>query len=114
MSIVKAYDKEINKNDIKDYNEISGHGLSVTVKGKKVLAGNSKLMNKENIKYEEVKEIGTIVHIAVDSKYYGYLIISDEIKDDAKKAIEGLRKLKIKNIVMLTGDSKLVAENVAK
>ena len=114
VSIVKAYDKEINKNDIKDYNEISGHGLSVTVKGKKVLAGNSKLMNKENIKYEEVKEIGTIVHIAVDSKYYGYLIISDEIKDDAKKAIEGLRKLKIKNIVMLTGDSKVVAENVAK
>ncbi|MBU5335128.1 heavy metal translocating P-type ATPase [Intestinibacter bartlettii] len=114
VSIVKAYNKDINKNEIKDYNEISGHGISVNVKGKKVLAGNSKLMNKENIKYEEVKEIGTIVHIAVDSKYYGYLIISDEIKDDAKKAIEGLRKLKIKNIVMLTGDSKVVAENVAK
>lgn len=114
LSIVKEYNKEINKNDIKDYNEISGHGLSVTVKGKKVLAGNSKLMNKEKIKYKEVSEVGTIVHIAVDNKYYGYLIISDEIKEDAKKAIEGLRKLKVKNIVMLTGDNKEVAENVAE
>ena len=114
LSIVKSYNKEINKNEIKDYNEISGHGISVTVKNQKVLVGNSKLMNKENITYKEAPQIGTIAHIAVDNKYYGYLIISDEIKDDAKKAIEGLRKLKIKNIVMLTGDSKAVAENVSK
>lgn len=114
LSIVKSYNKEINKNEIKDYNEISGHGISVTIKNKKVLVGNSKLMNKENITYKEAPQIGTIAHIAVDKKYYGYLIISDEIKDDSKKAIEGLRKLKIKNIVMLTGDSKAVAENVSK
>ena len=114
LSIVKSYNKEINKNEIKDYNEISGHGISVTVKNQKVLVGNSKLMNKENITYKEAPQIGTIAHIAVDNKYYGYLIISDEIKDDAKKAIEGLRKIKIKNIVMLTGDSKAVAENVSK
>ena len=114
LSIVKSYNKEINKNEIKDYNEISGHGISVTVKNQKVLVGNSKLMNKENITYKEAPQIGTIAHIAVDNKYYGYLIISDEIKDDSKKAIEGLRKLKIKNIVMLTGDSKAVAENVSK
>lgn len=114
LSIVKSYNKEINKNEIKDYNEISGHGISVTVKNQKVLVGNSKLMNKENITYKEAPQIGTIAHIAVDNKYYGYLIISDEIKDDAKKAIEGLRKLKIKNIVMLTGDSKAVAENASK
>ncbi|SFJ11408.1 Cd2+/Zn2+-exporting ATPase [Terrisporobacter glycolicus] len=114
LSIVKAYEKEINKNDIADYNEISGHGLSVTIKGKKVLAGNGKLMNKENIKYKEVSEVGTIVHIAVDNKYYGYIIISDEIKSDSKKTIQGLRNIGVKKLVMLTGDSKVVAQNVAK
>ncbi|MCC3868103.1 heavy metal translocating P-type ATPase [Terrisporobacter mayombei] len=114
ISIVKAYGKEIDKNNIKDYNEISGHGLSVIIKNKKILAGNSKLMNKEKIDHNEVTETGTVVHIAVDSKYYGYIIISDEIKTDSKKAIKGLRKLGVKKLVMLTGDSKLVAQNVAK
>lgn len=113
ISIVKAYGKEINKNIIKDYNEISGHGLSVTINNRKILAGNAKLMNKEKIKYNEKIETGTVVHIALDSKYCGYIIISDEIKEDSKKAIKGLRKLGIKKLVMLTGDSKEVAKNVA-
>lgn len=114
ISIVKAYGKEIDKNNIKDYNEISGHGLSVIIKNKKILAGNAKLMNKEKIEHNEVTETGTVVHIAVDSKYYGYIIISDEIKEDSKKAIKGLRKLGVKKLIMLTGDSKVVAQNVAK
>lgn len=113
ISIVKEYGKEIDKNNIKDYNEISGHGLSVIINNKKILAGNAKLMNKEKIKYNEKVETGTVVHIAVDSKYYGYIIISDEIKEDSKKAIKGLRKIGIKKLVMLTGDSKVVAQNVA-
>lgn len=114
LSIVKAYEEEIDKNKIKDYNEISGHGLSVTINNKKVLAGNDKLMKKENIKYEEINEVGTIVHIAVQGKYYGYIIISDEIKEDSKKTIEGLKNIGVKTLVMLTGDSKEVAQNVAK
>ncbi|MBU5289216.1 heavy metal translocating P-type ATPase [Paraclostridium bifermentans] len=114
VSIVKEYGKDIDKKEIKEYDEISGHGLSVNIKGKKVLAGNAKLMKKENIAYEEVFEIGTIVHISIDGKYYGYLIISDEIKEDSKQAIEGLREIGVKKLVMLTGDSKKVAEGVAQ
>lgn len=114
VSIVKEYGKDIDKKEIKEYDEISGHGLSVNIKGKKVLAGNAKLMKKENIAYEEVFEIGTIVHISIDGKYYGYLIISDEIKEDSKQAIEGLREIGVKKLVMLTGDSKKVAESVAQ
>ncbi|MDU7903980.1 MAG: heavy metal translocating P-type ATPase [Peptostreptococcaceae bacterium] len=114
VSIVKEYGKDIDKKEIKEYDEISGHGLSVNIKGKKVLAGNAKLMKKENIAYEEVFEIGTIVHISIDGKYYGYLIISDEIKEDSKHAIEGLREIGVKKLVMLTGDSKKVAEGVAQ
>ncbi|WP_332842504.1 heavy metal translocating P-type ATPase [Paraclostridium sp. AKS81] len=114
VSIVKEYGKDIDKKEIKEYDEISGHGLSVNIKGKKVLAGNAKLMKKENIAYEEVFEIGTIVHISIDGKYRGYLIISDEIKEDSKQAIEGLREIGVKKLVMLTGDSKKVAEGVAQ
>lgn len=114
VSIVKEYGKDIDKKEIKEYDEISGHGLSVNIKGKKVLAGNAKLMKKENIAYEEVFEIGTIVHISIDGKYCGYLIISDEIKEDSKQAIEGLREIGVKKLVMLTGDSKKVAEGVAQ
>ncbi|WP_148551654.1 heavy metal translocating P-type ATPase [Paraclostridium bifermentans] len=114
VSIVKEYGKDIDKKEIKEYDEISGHGLSVNIKGKKVLAGNTKLMKKENIAYEEVFEIGTIVHISIDGKYCGYLIISDEIKEDSKQAIEGLREIGVKKLVMLTGDSKKVAEGVAQ
>ncbi len=113
-SILKAYGNEIDKKEISNYNEISGHGIKATVKGKEVLAGNVKLMKKENIKYDEVDEAGTVVHIAIDKKYAGYILISDEIKEDSKNAIKGLKEVGIKQTVMLTGDNSRVANKIAE
>lgn len=114
QSIVKAYGKEIDKENIKNYEEISGHGISVTINGENVLLGNYKLMDKFNIKYNEVESIGTIIHIAINNEYKGNIIISDEIKEDAKNAILELKKIGVHTTVMLTGDTKSVAERVAK
>lgn len=112
ISILKAYGREINKSEIQDYDEISGHGIKVSVRGKRILAGNKKLMAKENITYDEVDEIGTVVHVAIDGKYAGYIVISDEIKDDAPKAIKELKGIGVRKLVMLTGDNKLVGEAI--
>lgn len=128
LSILKAYGKEIDKSLIVSYDEISGHGTKVTIageevaagsiklmsKGKEVLAGNIKLMKKENINYSEVNSIGTVVHLAVDGKYAGYIVISDEVKEDSAKAIQSLKAIGVKKIVMLTGDLKSVGEKVGK
>lgn len=113
-SIVSAYGKEISKNMISNYEEISGHGIKVDIEDKEVLLGNYKLMNKFNIKYNEVDSIGTIVHVAVDNEYKGNVVISDEIKESSKEAIKVLKQIGIKNIVMLTGDNKIVADKVGK
>ena len=113
-SILSAYGKEIVKNAVGNYEEISGYGVKVVFEGKEVLAGNYKLMNKENILYEQVETIGTVVHIAVDKKYAGYIVISDEVKDDSAKAIKALKAIGVKKIVMLTGDNKTVGTKVAK
>jgi len=114
ISILKAYGKEINKSDIENYDEISGHGIKVSVKGKRILAGNKKLMVKENIAYDEVDEIGTVVHVAIDDNYVGYIVIADEIKDDAQKAIKELKGIGVRKLVMLTGDNKLVGEAIGR
>lgn len=114
LSILKAYEKEVNKNEIENYDEISGHGIKVKVRGKEILAGNIKLMNKENITYDSVEAPGTVVHVAIDKKYAGYIVISDEIKEDSKKAIKSLKDIGVKKTVMLTGDAKSVGEKVAK
>lgn len=113
-SILNEYNKDINKDVISDYEEISGHGIKVNISGKEVLAGNVKLMNRENIEFHNVDEAGTVVHIALDKKYAGYILISDEIKQDSRKAISGLKRIGIKKTVMLTGDSRQVGEKVAK
>lgn len=113
-SIVKAYSKEINKESIRNYNEISGNGISVEVEGKKVLAGNNKLMERSGIVYKKVDSIGTVVHIAVDSNYAGYIVIADEIKEDSKEAIKLLKLAGVKRTIMLTGDNKAVGEKVAE
>ena len=113
-SILSAYGKEIVKSSVGNYEEISGYGVKVVFDGKEVLAGNYKLMNKENILYEQVETIGTVVHIAVDKKYAGYIVISDEVKDDSAKAIKALKAIGVKKIVMLTGDNKTVGTKVAK
>ncbi len=112
ISILKSYGKEVNKSEIEDYNEISGHGIKAKVRGKEILAGNAKLMKKENIPFDENDEVGTVVHMAVDGKYAGYLVISDEVKDDSQKAIQGLKAMGVKKLVMLTGDSKSVGDKI--
>ena len=114
VSILKAYGKEVDKNEIESYDEISGHGIKVKVRGKEILTGNVKLMEKENISFDEVEAAGTIVHIAIDSKYAGFIVISDEVKEDSAKAIKALKDIGIKKLVMLTGDSKSVGKNVAQ
>lgn len=112
QSIVKAYSKSIDKNLIKDYEEISGNGIKATIKGKKVLLGNYKLMKQYGISCIVKDEAGTIVNVAIDGKYKGYILIADEIKETSKNAIKELKKLGIKKTVMLTGDNKKVADSV--
>ena len=112
-SIKERYGKDIREERITDYNEISGHGIQATIAGKEVLAGNARLMEKFSVEFTEVQEIGTIVYLAVDKVYTGHLLITDTIKDDAIESIAEMKKLGIKNIIMLTGDSKKVGEAVA-
>ncbi|MGR3776804.1 heavy metal translocating P-type ATPase [Bacillus paramycoides] len=114
QSIRTAYGKSIDENSIEDYSEISGHGTVVKVQGKEVFAGNAKLMRKENITFKQPDTVGTLVHVAVDGKYAGYIVISDEVKEDSKQAIQKLKELGIKKTVMLTGDAKSVGEAVGK
>lgn len=113
-SILKAYGKEVNKSEIKNYDEISGHGIKVNYKGKEILAGNNKLMAKDNIEFDKAEVVGTIIHVAIDKNYMGYIVISDEIKEDSKNAIKGLKAIGIKKTVMLTGDSNSIAAKVSE
>ncbi len=114
ISLKRAYGKEIDNGRISDVEEISGHGINATVDGKKILAGNIKLMKKMNIPYFDGELIGTIVHVAVDDKYAGYIVIADEVKADSAQAIKELKAANIKQTVMLTGDNKNVGSKVAK
>jgi Cd2+/Zn2+-exporting ATPase len=113
LSLKKAYGKEIDNGRISDVEEISGHGVIALVDGKKVMAGNIKLMKKMNIPFFMGDLIGTVVHVAIDNKYAGYIIIADEVKADAARAIKDLKAANIKQTVMLTGDAKNVASKVA-
>lgn len=111
-SIKKAYGKKVDRSNIDSYEEISGMGIKAKIKGIDIYAGNAKLMNLLNVKYKEEDYIGTTVHIAVGGKYAGVLVISDELKEDAKETVEDLRKMGVKKISMLTGDSENVAKKV--
>ena len=114
VSIKKAYGEEIDTNLISKTEELSGRGVVATIEDKEVLAGNEKLMQEKNIKYTKCNEVGTIVYIAINKEFAGYIVISDEIKEDSKKAIDDLKRNNIKQTVMLTGDRKDVGESVAK
>lgn len=112
-SLKNAYGKELDASNVSDVEEISGHGVTARVNGRQVAAGNAKLMKSLNLVYTENTGVGTVVHVAVDGKYAGYILISDVIKDGAKEAIASLKKSGVKKCVMLTGDSKTVAEHVS-
>ena len=113
VSIKKAYNEKIDEKLISDIKEISGKGISVKIENKQVLVGNEKLMQESNIEYTKCNEIGTVVYVAIENKYAGYILISDEIKEDSFKAIKELKDNK-KQTIMLTGDKKEVGEDVAK
>lgn len=114
LSLRKAYGKDIDKNRIKEAKEIAGHGVEAIVDGKKISIGNSKLMEKLDLKVDDCEIVGTIIHVAIDGLYAGHIVIADRIKGDAKEAIKSLKEHGVKKIVMLTGDSKEVAEDVAR
>ena len=113
-SLKRAYSKEIDNGRISDVEEISGHGVIATVDGKKVMVGNIKLMKMMDIPYFKGELIGTVVHVAVNNKYIGYIVIADEVKEDSVQAIKELKEANIKQTVMLTGDNKSVGSKVAQ
>lgn len=113
LSLKKAYDKEIDSSRIREVEEISGYGVKAIIDNKTVYAGNEKLMNKMHIAFEKKNVVGTIVHVAVDGIYFGYLLIADEPKPDAKLAIQTIKAANIKKTVMLTGDNKAIGEKTA-
>ena len=113
-SLQKAYGKPIDRNRVTDIEEISGNGVIAKVDGISVAAGNTKLMNRLGIAYQDCHHVGTVVHMAIDGKYAGHILISDIIKPHAKEAIAELKKAGISKTVMLTGDSKRVADQVAE
>ena len=113
-SLQRAYKKEIDRNRVTDIEEISGHGVVAKVDGKIVATGNDKLMKQLGIAYQDCHSVGTIIHMVIDGEYAGHIVISDIIKPHSKEAMEKLKKAGVKKTVMLTGDSKKVADQVAK
>ena len=113
-SLQKAYGQEIDRNRVTEIREISGHGVVAKVDGREVAAGNGKLMKQLGIAYRECHSVGTIIHMAVDGAYAGHIVISDVIKPHAREALAQLKRSGVKKTVMLTGDSKKVADQVGK
>lgn len=114
QSIQKAYGRKIDNNRISDVQEIAGHGVRAVIDGKTVLAGNAKLMNRENIAYIPSDAIGTVIYLACNGKYAGYIVIEDEVKADAPAAIKALKEVGVRKTVMLTGDADAVGKKVAQ
>jgi Cd2+/Zn2+-exporting ATPase len=114
QSIRQAYNGAIDESEITDYTEIAAHGIQAKVGPFIVLAGNDRLLHRENIAHDTCNVEGTVVHVAVDGTYAGYLIIADELKEDAVEAVRSLKQAGVNNVMMLTGDSKIVAERVAR
>ena len=112
-SLREAYGGEINRSLVSDVEEIGGHGVLASVEGKKIAAGNGKLMQRLHIPFRETDSVGTVVYVAVDGTYAGYLLISDVVKEQSQATIASLKKAGVKKTVMLTGDSRRVAETIA-
>ena len=114
QSIKKAYGKEIDKNIISKTEEISGKGIIAKVENNDIIIGNNKLMDEKNIQYKKCNEIGTVLYVAINNKFAGYILIADKVKEDAQKAIKDLKQNHIKKTVMLTGDKKEIGEKIAE
>jgi Cd2+/Zn2+-exporting ATPase len=114
QSIREAYGQEIDNKIVEDYEEIAGHGIKAKVKNQVILAGNNRLLHRENINPETCEVGGTVVYLAVDGQYAGYILIADELKQDAAQAIFNLKQIGIEQTIMLTGDNKTVAQSVAE
>ena len=113
LSLKRAYGKDIDNRAVSKVEEIPGYGVEAVIKGKTVLAGNSKLMKKRRINYFKGDIVGTVVHVAVDGTYAGYIVIADEVKSDAAQAIQDLKAEAVQKTIMLTGDAKAIGEHVA-
>lgn len=113
-SIKKAYGKDIDETKIIKTEELSGLGIETVIENRIVLVGNEKLMNEKHIEFAKCSDVGTVLYVAIDEKYCGYILIADKVKEDAEKTIKELKKNNIKQTIMLTGDRKEVAENVAE
>jgi len=113
-SIREAFGGELDESKVNDYEEVSGHGIRARLNGLTVLAGNAKLMRAEGISFTEASDTGTVVHVAVDGRYAGRIVIADEVKSDSAEAVRGLKNLGIRKTVMLTGDAKSVGESVGR
>ena len=114
LSVKNAYSRKINETDIQSTQELSGMGIVAKIWDKDIIVGNEKLMKEKEVKFAKTDDIGTVLYVAIDNKYVGYILIADKIKDDAKIAIESLKKNNVKKTVMLTGDKKSVGEDVAQ
>ncbi len=117
QSIVAEYENSVSKVDenvVKDFEEISGFGIKININNHLFLAGNSKLMNLENITFDKKENLGTAIYLAADGKYIGNILISDEVKEDSARAIKGMKENGVKEIVMLTGDNEAIGKNIAE
>ena len=114
LSVKNAYSRKINEVDIQSTQELSGMGIVAKIWDRDIIVGNEKLMREKEIEFLKTDDVGTVLYVAIDNKYVGYILIADKIKDDAKKAIEELKKNNVKETVMLTGDKKSVGEDVAQ
>ncbi|MFN6474491.1 MAG: heavy metal translocating P-type ATPase [Nostoc sp. SerVER01] len=114
QSIRNAYGNNLDASDVRDYEEIAGHGIRAKVENKVVIAGSDRLLHKENIAHDNCLVEGTVIHLAVDNIYAGYIVIADELKEDAKQAIQTLKKMGVEKTVMLTGDNQAIASRIAQ
>jgi Cd2+/Zn2+-exporting ATPase len=114
QSILEVYGERVDVSDVKDYEEIAGYGIRAKVGNQVVIAGSDRLLHREKIAHDVCDLEGTVVHLAVDNVYAGYIVIADELKEDARQAIQALKRLGVEKTVMLTGDNQAIASRVAQ
>ncbi|MEH2092843.1 heavy metal translocating P-type ATPase [Nostoc sp.] len=114
QSILKAYGGKIDDSEVRDYEEIAGYGIKAKIENRVAIAGSDRLLHRENIAHDNCQLEGTVVHLAVDNIYAGYIVIADELKEDARQAIQALKRMGVERTVMLTGDNQAIASRIAE